>query len=69
MIQTPEQQFYISKLMGFQYEILYRSGRNNQVADALSRQEEMSLFCALSVVQNPIIAIIREANSEVQELQ
>lgn len=66
VIQTPEQQFYISKLMGFHYEIVYRPGRSNQVTDALSRQEEMVDCYLLSVIQNPIIAAIREANGQVE---
>lgn len=37
VIQTPEQQFYLSKLLGYHYEIQYKSGNSNMVADALSR--------------------------------
>ncbi|KAF7812105.1 Transposon Ty3-G Gag-Pol polyprotein [Senna tora] len=40
VVQTPEQQFYLSKLLGFDFEILYRTGRTNLVLDALSRQDE-----------------------------
>ncbi|MCH99118.1 putative retroelement, partial [Trifolium medium] len=39
VIQTPEQQHYISKLLGYHYEIQYRPGSTNVVADALSRSE------------------------------
>ena len=34
---TPEQQKWLAKLMGYEYEILYRPGRDNTAADALSR--------------------------------
>ncbi|WVZ03423.1 hypothetical protein V8G54_024229 [Vigna mungo] len=37
VIQTPEQQVYLSKLLGFDYSIQYKTGRTNVVADALSR--------------------------------
>lgn len=37
MIQTPEQQHYLSKLLGYHYDIQYRSGNTNTAADALSR--------------------------------
>jgi hypothetical protein len=37
VIQTPEQQFYLAKLLGYSYEIVYKPGPQNRVADALSR--------------------------------
>ena len=37
VVLTPEQQYYLSKLMGYDFEILYRPGKLNQAADALSR--------------------------------
>lgn len=38
VIQTPEQHYYLSKLLGFDYTIQYKPGASNTVADALSRQ-------------------------------
>lgn len=38
VIQIPEQQYYLTKLLGYDYEILYKSGRTNKVVDALSRK-------------------------------
>lgn len=37
VIQTPEQHMYLARLMGYDYQIQYRSGAHNQAADALSR--------------------------------
>jgi hypothetical protein len=37
VIQTPEQQFYLTKLLGYSYEIIYKLGPQNRGADALSR--------------------------------
>ena len=36
-VQTPEQQIYLARLMGFDYTIQYRAGKANLAADALSR--------------------------------
>lgn len=33
----------MAKLMGFQYEIIYKAGKENSVADALSRQHEWAI--------------------------
>lgn len=43
-VTTTDQQKWITKLMGLDYEIAYKKGKENMVADSLSRQ-----------VQNPIV--------------
>lgn len=37
-IQTPEQQKWAYKLQGYEFDVIYKPGRSNVVADALSRQ-------------------------------
>lgn len=37
VIQTPEQQVYLFKLLGYNYTIEYKSDASNVVADTLSR--------------------------------
>lgn len=70
VIQTPEQHFYLAKLMGFQYEIVFRSGASNIVADALSRREEddtvpsEGLFFAIFLAQHTIMEALRLANTQ-----
>ena len=43
-----EQQKWVSKLMGFDFEVKYKPGQHNSVADALSRRLHMT---AISTVQ------------------
>lgn len=42
VVQTPEQQFYLAKLLGYDYDIQYKAGTSNIVADSLSRRDEPS---------------------------
>ncbi|XP_057535294.1 uncharacterized protein LOC130813476 [Amaranthus tricolor] len=44
-ISTPFQQFWLSKLMGFDYDIQYISGKDNLAADALSRVSSSEILC------------------------
>jgi len=51
-ISSPEQQKWVTKLFGYDYEIIYKKGKDNVVADALSRkyEEEGSLFSLSFIV-------------------
>lgn len=40
VIQTPEQQYYLAKLLGYDYEIQYKSSSSNIVDDSLSRVDK-----------------------------
>ena len=42
VVQTSEQQFYLAKLLGYDYDIQYKAGTSNIVADSLSRRDEPS---------------------------
>lgn len=56
VIQTPDQQVFLCKLLGFYYTIEYKPGKENIVADALSRSVE----CPEETVQEgSILALSR----------
>jgi hypothetical protein len=51
-ISSPEQQKWVTKMFGYDYEIIYKKGKENVVVDALSRkyEEEGSLFSLSFIV-------------------
>jgi hypothetical protein len=70
VIQTPEQQFYLAKLMGYSYEIVYKPGAQNKVADALSRvHESPATFLAITVPHLDFLDKIQQQLSTNQQLQ
>ena len=65
VIQTPEQQIYLARLLGFDYSIQYRSGKTNSVADALSRVHETSPGQLLSLTV-PYFTFLQDLKAELQ---
>lgn len=56
VVQTPDQHFYVRKLMGFKFRIEYKRGSTNKVADALSRRDDTVLLITDSASLNPLIS-------------
>jgi len=64
VVQTPEQQYYLSKLLGYTYEIVYKPGAANKVDDALSKIDgSSSQMMGLTVPQCDLISKIQETYS------
>ncbi|KAL4379488.1 hypothetical protein GQ457_02G040490 [Hibiscus cannabinus] len=59
-IGTLEQQKWVSKLMGYDYEIRYRPGRTNNAADALSRVAGSPSLHSLFVSHTQLWDLIRK---------
>lgn len=51
-IQTPEQQKWLTKLMGYSSEICYKPGRDNFVADALSQMLDPAVDASLHTISS-----------------
>ena len=50
---SEEQQKWVTKMLGYDFEIIYKKGKQNVVVDALSRKDEDvdSLLYAISILQ------------------
>jgi hypothetical protein len=61
-IQTLAQQKWLTKLLGYDFEILYKPGKENVVADALSRitSDENPVYTALSSCTPLLLTQLRE---------
>lgn len=62
-ISTTMQQKWLTKLLGYDYEIMFKAGYDNKVADALSRlgDESNSSVATLIVVQPDWLTILKQA--------
>jgi hypothetical protein len=61
-ISSQEQQKWVTKLFGYDYEIIYKKGKDNVVADALSQkyEEEGSLLSLSFIVPDWLQAVRQE---------
>eukprot|EP00253_Pinus_taeda_P008208 PITA_08208 len=52
-LSSREKQKWVTKMLGYDFEIIYKKGKQNVVADALSRKNEdvEALLCAISIIQ------------------
>nr|GEX87399.1 hypothetical protein [Tanacetum cinerariifolium] len=71
VIQTPIQQKYVRKFLGFNFEVEYKPVSSNQAADALSRmydneETDHATFMALS---RPLMCLLTELRSENENLE
>jgi hypothetical protein len=52
-LSSEEQQKWVTKILGYDFEIIYKKGKKNVVVDALSRKDEYveAFLCAISIIQ------------------
>ena len=68
VIQKSEQQKWLAKLLGYDFEILYGPSKHNLAADALSRVLDASLL-AISSREFTFVQDLRTENKTHSELQ
>ncbi|KAL8113758.1 hypothetical protein AgCh_020885 [Apium graveolens] len=69
-ISTSPQQHWISKLLGYDFQVEYKAGRENRVADALSRRDDnVGLIAAISGPQLELFKALMEEVETTQPLQ
>ena len=68
-ISTPLQQKWLIKLIGYDFEIIYRSGKENKAADALSRLHEPLGSSTLMRISSPIATWVEQLKQEWQQDQ
>jgi hypothetical protein len=70
-ISSPEKKKWVTKLFGYDYEIIYKKGKENVVADALSHKYEYegSLFSLSFIVPDWLQAILQEWLQDPKSLQ
>jgi hypothetical protein len=61
-LSSEEQQKWVTKMLGYDFEIVYRKGKENVVVDALSRKDEKdeALLCTLSILQEDWVEEAKE---------
>lgn len=61
-LSSEEKQKWVTKMLGYDFEIIYKKGKQNVVEDALSRKDEdvEALLCAISIIQPDWINEARE---------
>ena len=52
-LSSEEKQKWVAKMLGYDFEIIYKKGKLNVVADSLSRKDEdvEALICAIYIIQ------------------
>ena len=62
ILSSEEEKKLVKKMLGYEFEIIYKKGKLNFVTDALSRKDEEveALLCAISIIQPDWITKARD---------
>ena len=61
-ITTLEHKKFLVKLVGFDYSVIYQAGKENKVADALSRSERSPMLRSVYTEDEPGVFTISNAD-------
>lgn len=66
VVQTSLQQKYVRKLVGFDFDIEYKPGTSNIVADALSQvfEDDAESIASLMALSQPVVGLLAELKRE-----
>ena len=69
-LSLEEKKKWVTKMLGYDFKIIYKKGKLNVVADTLSRKDEEveALLCAISIIQPNWIAELRDEWNKDEEL-
>ena len=69
-LSSEEHKKWVTKMLGYDFEIIYKKGKLNVVVDALSRKDEEveALLCAISIIQPDWITEARDEWNKDEEV-
>lgn len=67
-IETPFQEKWLTKLLGYDFQAKYKKGKDNKVADALSRKEKVMREVALISISISMANWIDDLKTSYMEL-
>jgi hypothetical protein len=61
-ISSKEKQTWVTKMLGYDFEIIYEKGKQNVVANALSRKDEYveAFLCVIFIIQLDWLIEVRD---------
>ena len=70
ILSSKEQQKWVTNIFGYDFEIIYKKGKQNVVVDALLRKDEdvEALLCAISIIQIDWITEARDEGKNDEEV-
>lgn len=71
VVQTPNQDYYLSRSLGYDYEIKYKPGNDNKETDALSRLELPleSQILVLDTITFDLLKQVKKENETCEDLK